>query len=590
MKTTIIKHQQGSQAWHEHRRTHRNASDAAAMLGFQAYKTRDQLIKEIATGLTEEVDAYTQKLFDKGHEFEAMARPWAEEIVDGDLYPVVLAGEIDGLKLSASLDGATMLGDVNWEHKSLNAYLAASLDIGEIPMQYHPQMEQGMMLSGAEKCLFMASSGDKSEMRWAWYEPNYNLRNEIIAGWRQLEKDVSDYVPTESAPAPVGHSPETLPALRIEVTGMVTASNLAEFKSHALAVFGGINRELVTDQDFASAESTVKWCSDVEQRLAAAKQHALSQTASIDALFRTIDDISAEARAVRLELDKLVKARKESIRIDIVQDAAKDLWNHCQGLKDRIGRNLMPAQNADFAGAIKSKRTLDNMRNAVNTELANAKIKANAVADQITVNLRMIDAQNEYAFLFFDVAQLVLKDSDYVAMVIKNRITGHQAAEVDRIAAETARIAEQERIKAEAEAQKRANAEIAQARADAQAKADKEIAIAWEKSLQEGREAAEAKQAIELAAETPLVLETVTVRLVEKSFDFATERDNDSTMKLGQICSRLGFTVTADFLSGLGFEPCATDKNAKLYKERTFPLICRELVRHIQSISQEIEA
>ena len=31
------------------------------------------------------------------------------------------------------------------------------------------------MLSCAEKCLFMASSGDKAEMRWAWYVPNDDL-------------------------------------------------------------------------------------------------------------------------------------------------------------------------------------------------------------------------------------------------------------------------------------------------------------------------------------------------------------------------------------------------------------------------------
>jgi predicted phage-related endonuclease len=40
-------------------------------------------------------------------------------------------------------------------------------------------------------------------------------------------------------------------------------------------------------------------------RLEAAKQHALSQTASIDALFRAMDEISAETRRVRLDLVKL---------------------------------------------------------------------------------------------------------------------------------------------------------------------------------------------------------------------------------------------------------------------------------------------
>jgi predicted phage-related endonuclease len=126
-------------------------------------------------------------------------------------------------------------------------------------------------------------------------------------------------------PEAVGKTPESLPALRIEVTGMVIASNLEQFKAHSLAVFNSINTELETDQHFADAEKAVKWCGDVEERLEAANQHALSQTESIDALFRTIDEISAVARAMRLMLDKLVKARKLSIREDIVMDAAKAL-------------------------------------------------------------------------------------------------------------------------------------------------------------------------------------------------------------------------------------------------------------------------
>src|SRR5690606_18915950 len=109
------------------------------------------------------------------------------------------------------------------------------------------------------------------------------------------------YQPEEAAPAPVvGRAPDQLPSLHIEVTGMVTASNLAEFKASAMAVLGSINRDLQTDEDFANAEQTVKWCKGVEERLDAAKAHALSQTASIDELFRTIDSVSAEARRIRL--------------------------------------------------------------------------------------------------------------------------------------------------------------------------------------------------------------------------------------------------------------------------------------------------
>lgn len=48
----------------------------------------------------------------------------------------------------------------------------------------------------------------------------------------------------------------------------------------------------------------------MEERLEAAKRHALSQTESIDLLFRTITEISAEARDKRLMLDKRVKAAR----------------------------------------------------------------------------------------------------------------------------------------------------------------------------------------------------------------------------------------------------------------------------------------
>jgi hypothetical protein len=298
----------------------------------------------------------------------------------------------------------------------------------------------------------------------------------------------------------------------------------------------------------------------VEDRLAAAKQHALSQTASIDELFRTIDDISAEARRVRLELDKLVKARKDSIRAEIVADGRNAMADHIAALNKRIGKPLMPNVLVDFANAIKGKRTLDSMRDAVATELARVKIAANEMADKITLNLRALNEAPELAFLFADVAQLALKDPEFVAMAIKNRIADHQAKEAARLEAERARIANEERIKAEAAATARANAEIAAAAAASQTQAAQAIAKA-------------AAPAISTPADPVPYVAPVQ------------QPDTGATMRLGQISERLGFTVTADFLSSLGFEPCATDKNAKLYKSRVFPLICRELVRHINSVS-----
>ncbi len=288
MKTTIIKHHQGSDAWHQHRASHLNASDCSAAMGLSSYKTRSQLLHEKATGITPEIDLQTQKRFDRGHEFEALARPWAEEIIGAELYPVVLAGEHEGLKLSASLDGLTMLEDVLFEHKTLNADLSESLDVGEIPAQYHPQLEMGLMMSGAERCLFMASSGVKDELRYAWYEPDYALRAKIIAAWHQFASDLATYTPAEVVATPVANAVAALPAVSVQVSGAIAIrDNMPAFE---VALRDFIDHRLITDpktdQDFADLDLQIKALKNAEVALDAAEAQMLAQVESVDAAKR----------------------------------------------------------------------------------------------------------------------------------------------------------------------------------------------------------------------------------------------------------------------------------------------------------------
>jgi hypothetical protein len=58
------------------------------------------------------------------------------------------------------------------------------------------------------------------------------------------------------------------------------------------------------------------------------------------------------------------------------------------------------------------------------------------------------------------------------------------------------------------------------------------------------------------------------------------------TLTLGAICGRLGFTVSAAFLTDtLHIKPAATDKRAQLYTEHQFATICRQLVSHVSAMS-----
>ena len=461
MTMQLVNLVQGSADWHAHRRNHFNASDAPAMMGCSPYKKRSELVKELTTGIVPEVDAATQRRFNDGHQFEALARPLAEQIIGEDLSPCVGTRG----KYSASFDGLTFMNDVGFEHKTLNSdlreLLARGCDGADLPLQYQVQMEQQAMVSGAERILFMASKwtveGLPVEALHCWYEPNAELRAQIIAGWEQLEKDVAAYVPEEAAPEVVGQSPETLPALRIEVQGAVTASNLDAFKVTALSAIRSVNTELKTDQDFADADKAVKWCEEVESRLDAAKQHALAQTESIDLLFRTIDEISEEARQVRLKLSKLVKSEKEKRKEQIVLDGKKDLDCHIGELEKRLeaidGRPCrLPQVAADFAGAIKGLKSLDSMRDKVAVALTNAKHEANQLADRLEANRKhLMQEDSDWISLFADFATVGTKAAEDFQALAALRIGQYKQAEAARLEKERESIRSEEQAKAQAD-------------------------------------------------------------------------------------------------------------------------------------------
>ena len=552
--------QQGSQEWLQLRASHFTASEAPAMAGCSPYMTRTELLKLKHTGLAQEVEAGTQRLFDKGHETEAMFRPHAEAVIEDDLYPITGSEEVEGLPLLASFDGLTMDYATGYEHKLWSeANATAITETGEPPVYHCWQLEQQLLVSGADRILFVTSDGTAENAVTCWYESKPERRAALIAGWKQFKEDLAAFVPSTVEVKPVGRTPDNLPALRIEVTGAVTASNLAEYKTHALEVFKGINRELTTDQDFATAESTVKWCSEVESKLAAAKEHALSQTASIDELFKAIDDISAEARRTRLELDKLVKARKEQIRETIVADGRKALVEHVASLNERLGKAYMPPVSADFAGAIKGKRTIDSLRDAVSTTLANAKIEASAIADRIQINMGTLrELAKDHAFLFADAGSIVLKAPDDLTALVKTRIADHQAAEAKRLEAERERIRAEEQARIEREQREAAATEKQAPMLDRGSEQSKREVI-----IINGADLAPSPRIRQATQEA-------------------------ATVKLGEICALVGpgFSMTAAFVADtLGIEHSATDKAAKLYKPSDVALICDELIQRLSKIS-----
>ena len=599
---------QGSEAWHAHRATARNASDAAVIMGCHPTRTRDEWLHERHTGMAKEHSQFVQeKVFAPGHAIEAAMRPVAEGIIGEDLGSVVGSETVEGIVLSASFDGLTMMGDAAWECKTLNSQLVAVMPhagidgvtynfADRILVHYQIQMQQQCMVSGCARILFTASDG-KGDNRHCWYYPNAELGKAIIAAWKQADIDAAAYVPpAATAPAPTGRAPETLPALFISVKGEVTDSNLANFKEVALTAIRSVNRELSTDQDFADAEKAVKWCSDIEERVAGAKQNALSQTASIDALFKTMDDISAEARQVRLDLDKLIKARKLSLKSELLVEVQNQLIEHRRGLNARIGRDYLPQMPVDFAAAIHGKKNFDSMRSALNAALANAKIEANAVADRISANMATLtELASAHKFLFGDASTIVLKANDDLTALVKTRIADHKDWELaeEKAKEETMRlrIQAEEQAKAEAAARAKVLAEQEAERAEAQrmsaiqAQAEKVAAefAAQQNAPQIIQEIISVAPAVEFIAVPAIQTVAPAANVVPlRASQPVPATQAAPLMKLGQIAERLGFTLTADFLESLGYKPAAMQGASKLYHHDQFGFMCEDLVKHIR--------
>lgn len=430
---------QGSAEWLALRSQHFTASEAPAMMGASKYQTRTDLLAAKKTGITPDVTPSQQFIFDKGHATEALARPLTEVLIGEELYPIVAT---EG-SLLASMDGATMLGETLFEHKLWNESVVAQVKAGDLAPHYYWQLEQQLLVSGAERVIFVCSDGTPENFVHMEYRPVAGRAAQLIEGWKQFEADLANFEMADAPSIVVGKAPDELPALRIELTGMVTASNLKVFEDSALAVIDSVKTTLSTDQDFADAKKAVKWCGDVEEAVSVAKKQALSQTQSIDELFSSLDRISAHARETRLKVDKLVKAQELLVKTNIKQKAELALADHIAAINKTLGKVTLPQVVSDFAGAMKNKRTIASLQDAVDTELARAKIDASQAADSIRLNLTSLaELAVDYAFLFNDVQQLVTKANDDLVTLIKFRIAEHQKAEKEK--ADAKRIAEEQ--------------------------------------------------------------------------------------------------------------------------------------------------
>lgn len=622
---------QGTEPWDQFRLEHDGASEAAAMLGLSKNTTRTELLAAKKSGSVKEFSDFVQKrILDRGHEVEALARPIIEEIIGDQLYPTTVSRG----RMSASCDGLTMDDAIAFEHKQWNVSVAGWMVIHKrVPDEHMPQCQQILMVTGAEKLIFVMSDGTRENMVYVWVMPDPEWFKRLQDGWAQFHEDLAAYDHVEVLPAPVAAVQPSLPAVVVNTHGAITVqSNLPAFALALQAYIKTIPVKPSTDQEFADAEAACGALKKAEGALVAAEESALSSMADVEEMRRVVGDLHKLARDTRLATEKLVAARKESIRFEIRDQGIADFAAHIATLNKAIGRAYMPEIETDFGKAIKNKRTVESLRDAVNTELARAKIAANDMAARIQINMAYLrENATDYVALFPDTATIVLKAPDDLQSLVKARIAEHKDAEAKKEAAIVHRANCNARINVirafltQAQA-KTASADVSslieQCQAvDMQGFGDHEPeAIAAQtstltamRSIVTALLTAEQRQADVAKATAPIAVEVMKtaapsdadavtsasqgMRVASGYLPAASARtapaapapqpeakpDTLPTLRLGLISDRLGFTVTGELLKGLGFEPSAIEKRAMLFHESEFEPICRALIEHIES-------
>lgn len=454
--------EQGSAEWLLEREACFCASDAPAMMGVSKHKSRRALLHEKKTGQREEVDTFTQARFDKGHETEASARKIVELDLFEDLRPAVVSREIDGLMLMASLDGCSEDGFYLFEHKLWNETLVANIKKGVLEPSYYWQLEQQLMISEANQVIFVCSDGTADKMVQMIYQSTVERRSELIAGWKQFAKDLESYEPEAIVEVVTGITAETFPLVKYKVEGSQIISNIAQvlpaIKERAEIE---MNRVLETDQDFADKElmnkAVVAARASIKQAVADVTGEFVSYSefatigAEIDSVLQKMQ--SSGEKAVKLAKD----AKKESIKAAAKAEILAYL-DDCSKVISPLNISGIIEIDADFTGAMKNKRTLESLKDAVDGVVASAKIEIDAVMARVVPNQVFVRAEAvAYKFLFSDLVNIINQAAEPFQAIVRARIAAHKQEEKQKDEDRRAVIREEERVLAEKQAKEQAN-------------------------------------------------------------------------------------------------------------------------------------
>lgn len=437
------------------------ASKAPAMMGDSKFKTRNQLLGEMATGVRPEVSPSMQRLFDEGHRAENAARDTLELELMEDFPALTGEREVEGMRLVANFDGyCENLREV-WEHKLWKESLAEDVRNGvELIAEYYWQLEHQLLVAGesAVKARFTVSDGGINKREWVFYHSVPERREKLIRGWKRFFDDLKNYTPAPKHEQLNGAEADGYPLVEYEVRGTEIQSNIRAIlpivKERAAEE---MQRKLETDQDFADKEKQIKAVKAARRDLKAKVEEAQAEFVSFSEFSDMAKDMDSVLQKLQSHGEKVVKEAKEDKKTVIWQLAQDNYTAFLEAEREKIGvPDMAVSTKPDFRGAMKNKKTLASIQDAVDEELNRAKIDAESEFVAAEINLKVLKSEHAGRMVLFPDLKTVITLSPDEFAEVAQRVVDWEKSEKERLEREEAiegrrRAMEKEREEEEAE-------------------------------------------------------------------------------------------------------------------------------------------
>lgn len=466
-KMEVLELEQGSDLWLEERLNHNCASEAAVVMGDSPYMTRNQLL-DMKRGWQKNPDpAFKKRLYQRGHDHEAQARPITEmelcENLEQAVGKVLATYSGETTELLASYDGIdqgvfTGRPEITWEHKDWNATLAENVRNGVLEPLYYWQLEQQCLVAGTGTAYFTCSDGTENNRVSMWYQSVPERRLELIKAWIQFDKDLAEHE-VEAKQEKVLAVKASLPALTWSIENGVIVTNAEQVLETVRELAETeINRPLETALDFGNKEQLIKAVKAARSKLKETVEAVRGEFVS----YAEFEKITAEFDTVLMKMqtdgEKKVKAAKEAQKQAIQEKAAEELTEYVEACTAKIQpfdvRQFIGVVQPDFASAMKGKRNLESLQAAVDQVVADKKIEIETLMETLVPNIAFYnETVGEFGFLFGDINGIATSPAEAFKAVVTSRIAEQKQKDQDCIEAEAKAKAEREERKVAEESQ-----------------------------------------------------------------------------------------------------------------------------------------